>query len=262
MTGEKPAKSLRAAVEDGDLAAVARMLARKKPDLADSGGFMGMTLLHVAADEGHAEIAALLCAAGAPLNLPCEGYHWTPLHYAATCGHALVVEVLIAAGADIEVRDGCRETPLHAAAHAGEAPVVEKLLAAGAKIEARDKFGRTPLALAIEMPLNTAAARKLVAAGASLSATDDAGNTLLHAAARRKSAAMAGYLIANGRCGDALSTNEAWESPISLWPKIMGLPEWTVLQEARKKELDMEAIKEALARVRRLGSLRPKSPTM
>src|SRR5262245_32676327 len=61
------------------------------------------TVLHVAARQGFAELAAMLLAAGAQVNAP-DASAETPLHTAAHYGHDDVAAVLLAAGAAVDAR--------------------------------------------------------------------------------------------------------------------------------------------------------------
>lgn len=75
---------------------------------ADVNGksFIAQAPLHVAAEEGHKEIAELLTAKGADHD-PSDKWGWTPLHEAAGTNSKEtkeIVEHLIANGADVNAR--------------------------------------------------------------------------------------------------------------------------------------------------------------
>ncbi|MFL5240713.1 MAG: ankyrin repeat domain-containing protein [Gemmataceae bacterium] len=141
-------------------------------------GLRGQTLLHDAALAGEAELAAVLIRAGAsPDAKEAEGH--TPL-YRASMGD--VARVLLAAGAAVDVASGpTRGTPLHQAARRGYVSVAQALLDHGATINARDAKGETPLRRAVNcrqieiVPL-------LVQHGADPHAADRRGVTPLDAA--------------------------------------------------------------------------------
>ena len=150
----------------------------------------GMSPLHWAALHGRTEIAKLLIAKGAKIDMV-NVNGATPLHVAATYGSLDVVKVLLACGADVNVRqkddygyatalqsaivgDSSLEkftaivklllehdadpniptkggySPLGTAAFRGRIDMVKLLIAHGAKINSRDKDGNTPLKLAIK----------------------------------------------------------------------------------------------------------------
>jgi hemoglobin len=109
-------------------------------------GLRGQTLLHEAAMAGEAELAAVLIRAGAdPDAREPEGH--TSLYRART---GEVARVLLAAGAAVDVVSGpTRGTALHQAARHGCVSVVQALLEYGAAIDARDAKGQTPLRRAV-----------------------------------------------------------------------------------------------------------------
>ena len=73
---------------------------------------LGWTPLQVAAQEGLNEIAELLIATGADVNVKRGDTGWTLLHYAACDGHKEVIELLIVKGADVNAKNRGGETPL------------------------------------------------------------------------------------------------------------------------------------------------------
>lgn len=72
--------------------------------------------------------------------------HWTPLHLAAVDGHADVAEFLLANRADVNVKDSRGHTPMHLAIEARHLDVVEVLRYYGGWDDSppREKNGRTP----------------------------------------------------------------------------------------------------------------------
>ena len=105
-------------------------------------GLRHQTLLHDAALMGEAELAAVLIRSGAdPDAKETEGH--TPLYRASTGD---VARVLLAAGATVDVTSGpTRGTPLHQAARRGYVSVAQALLDHGATVDARDAKEQTPL---------------------------------------------------------------------------------------------------------------------
>jgi truncated hemoglobin YjbI len=141
-------------------------------------GLRGQTLLHDAAMNGEAELAAVLIRLGAgPDAKEVEGH--TPLYRASTGD---VARVLLAAGATADVASGpTRGTALHQAARRGSVSVAEALLDHGATIDARDAKGQTPLRRAVNCR-QLQIVRLLVRHGADPYAADRRGVTPLDVA--------------------------------------------------------------------------------
>jgi ankyrin repeat protein len=74
----------------------------------------------------------------------------TPLLYAARDGRLEVARVLVAAGADLELGDGNNIRPLLMAALNGQIDVARLLVEKGANVNADDFWGRSPLWAAVE----------------------------------------------------------------------------------------------------------------
>ena len=87
----------------------------------------GGTPLHVAAFQGHADVARALLEAGASMDAV-DKQGRTPLHWAAVRGHAVVARALLEAGASVDAVDKEGDTPLHLAADLGHAEVSTALL--------------------------------------------------------------------------------------------------------------------------------------
>jgi len=134
------------AVWDNDLAAVRRLavdrhLASSYEDASD-----GTTLLALACQQGHEEIALHLVEQGADVNA-CTGERWSPLALATQGLCADAVEALAAAGADLEHECPGGLTALGVATQHGSGDLIHILLEAGA---ATDGGNPTPLAVAAE----------------------------------------------------------------------------------------------------------------
>ncbi len=152
------------AAERGDLAEV-RSLLRAGADV-NAAQNDGMTALHWAASNGHAEIARTLLYAGATVRATTRLGGYTPLHLAARSGDTEIAGILLDAGADPGAFTATGVTAMHFAADADAGGVVEALVERGANVDARDGFSeRTPLMFAAVRGAD-AAVQALLDAGA------------------------------------------------------------------------------------------------
>jgi CDP-diacylglycerol--serine O-phosphatidyltransferase len=127
---EKQYQSLRDAIDEGNMPALARMLQATPPDALAGDG--GRSILMVAVEESNVPAIELLLARGAkPDHHDDRGV--TALSLAAQMGFQEAVEVLLAAGADPNVRDADGLTPLDIAEEHGSNDIVAALLRAGAR---------------------------------------------------------------------------------------------------------------------------------
>jgi ankyrin repeat protein len=108
----------------------------------------GLTPLHLAVVNGHKDVAKLLLANKAAINVKSREGH-TPLHLAARMGHKDVAELLLTGKAEVNAKNIFGQTPLHDAARNGRKDMAELLLAHGAEVNAKDIFDETLLHLAV-----------------------------------------------------------------------------------------------------------------
>ena len=107
--------------------------------------------IHQAAEDGNIEAVKQHLAAGTDVNLKNQDdYGLTPLQYAVGLGHKEIAELLIAKGADVNMKDNNGGTPLHFAAGYGHKEASELLIANGADVNAQLDAGNTPLDEAIK----------------------------------------------------------------------------------------------------------------
>lgn len=95
---------------DGDVVAVSTELT-KFPDEVNLREDDGLTPLHLAAENCHTNVVALLLDRGAAINTVAKDKA-TPLHLAAQEGCTDVVALLLARGARVNERDDQERTPL------------------------------------------------------------------------------------------------------------------------------------------------------
>ena len=145
----KPDINIQIATRTGNIEAVKQHIAAGT-DVNAEGGFNERKPLHLAAYEGHKQIAELLISKGADVNAK-DKSGWTPLALATiySVGHKEIVELLIAEGADVNVKGDRDATPLHGAASRGHKQIAELLIAKGADVNAKAFGDATPLFYAI-----------------------------------------------------------------------------------------------------------------
>jgi ankyrin repeat protein len=182
-------------------------------------GYNKQPPLHIAVQFGSKEIAELLIANGADVNM-ISGYKMeAPLHIAAKKSKKEMAELLISNGANLDAFDGGTfgYTPLHWALNQGHEEVVELLITKGANVMAKSKAG---------FPLGVAAAvgpkrmvERLIDAGANVvNSKSDSGYNPLHDAASSGHVEIVEFLIAKG-CdvnAKALDILNKEETPLDL----------------------------------------------
>jgi cytohesin len=185
------------AVAAGDVRAVRRALTDgAQPNTRRDGA----TALHVAVHDGHLEIAALLLAQGADVELRDGYFDHTPLELSLGGVRLEMVELLLARGADVNARGHKRRTPLFTAAFNADPAFVKLLVRQGAQVNAQDDKGYTALYYAaVKHGLHEGVAAALLAAGADLR---PAGNPprepLLHVVAGSPRPGVVAALLVHG----------------------------------------------------------------
>ena len=125
-------------------------------DARESGRYYKRTALMIATTDGRLELAKLLYANGADVNLD-GGNHdgndvgrgWTALQYAGVADRLELVGWLLDSGAELDAEWEAGKTALWEAAYWGRPDVVELLLSRGAKTETYENSGGTPLHAAV-----------------------------------------------------------------------------------------------------------------
>ncbi|MBE9123192.1 ankyrin repeat domain-containing protein [Tychonema sp. LEGE 07199] len=172
----------------------------------------GDTPLHLAVDQGSQDIAELLIANGARVNVRNENGQ-TPLYRAIAIGHNEIAALLINNGTDVNNIDGSGTTPLHKAAHYGTVKILKLLIAKGAEINIQDNQTKTPLDIAVDLKLQDTVAL-LISKNPDVNSEDKEGRTLLHIAVDFKLENVAKKLIAKGAFVNA--KNNLLQTPLHL----------------------------------------------
>lgn len=123
-------KTLDQAVVDGDIERVKTEIAAGVD--INSKNRMGWTLLYIAINKKHTEIAKLLIEKGADVNIR-DNRGRAPIHLAVETGQKEIVEALIAKGADINVMDARADNALTLARKSNNKEITDLLLKNGAK---------------------------------------------------------------------------------------------------------------------------------
>ena len=137
----------------GDIAQVVELLKEAKNrgiDVVHQKDQYTRTPLHVAAINGHLQIATLLIENGAQLEAVCEQHdNYTALQFACKEGKNEMVAFLVNIGANVNtISRDLRTTPLHLAVERCDVTSVQLLLNKGANLSATNAEGKTPMIIA------------------------------------------------------------------------------------------------------------------
>jgi hypothetical protein len=133
------------AARSGDLEKV-KSLVKEHPDLVSSQDELyGQTPLHIAAFNGHKDVAEFLLANGADVNAKAKNGS-TPLHLAAAKGYNGIVELLLANKADVNALDNEGWSPMHSAIFWRQQGTADLLAAKGGKELPAPRQPRQPAA--------------------------------------------------------------------------------------------------------------------
>ncbi len=195
---------LHAAAHQGDLAAMARLLAASvsRPGDLDARDGNGRTPVHVAAFARQRDAIVMLAKAGANLE-SLENDRYDAVTIAAVADDEQTLRTLLALGASAKLTTSVYDgTALIAAAHLGHDGVVRQLIAAGAPLDHVNNLHWTAVIESIVLgnggPRHQETLRALLASGASTRLTDRSGSTPLQLAKARGYQAMVQLLERHG----------------------------------------------------------------
>ncbi len=192
VDGETPYGSALTFAEMGPNPEVTRFLLEKGADV-NARRPDGITVLMLAARNGHTAIARELLSRKADLNAR-DNDGATALMYAARDGRTETARFLLDQGAPVDGVDSQGRTALMGAAVNGHADTVRMLLERGARVNARDKQGRTALLIAAAYGDHPEVIRALLDGGADRQLTDSRHRTALALATARRHTASAALL--------------------------------------------------------------------
>ncbi|MFZ5979648.1 MAG: ankyrin repeat domain-containing protein [Candidatus Zixiibacteriota bacterium] len=135
------------AAEQGDSLTIARAV-EENPQLLTAVDDRGYGLLHQAAYNNHRDMAEMLLARGADIDIR-SGSGSTPLHGAAFYGHADMVRLLLEKGARIDIANAGGYTALLSAGAGNHGDIVRMLVERGAEVNVVGNDRRTALYQAV-----------------------------------------------------------------------------------------------------------------
>lgn len=142
------ARDIRAAIKDGDLKKVIKLIGTDKESLNFFTGVFG-TWLHVAASNGKMNIVKYLIELGIDVNKRSGTYDGNALNEAASEGHVEIVRYLLLCGSQLDVSEPQRN-PLFGAITDGYVEIAKLLIESGIDIHVKYENNRDALAYAVE----------------------------------------------------------------------------------------------------------------
>uniref|UniRef100_A0A0B6ZR90 SOCS box domain-containing protein n=2 Tax=Arion vulgaris TaxID=1028688 RepID=A0A0B6ZR90_9EUPU len=155
-----------------------RCLLQKGSGDPNARNVSGYTPMFLAVKEGHHEVLAVLCDAGAKVDSRVGNS--TALHVAAKMGKDECLEILLERGCSINVVDSTSSTALILAVKGKHYVAIANLIRSGCNLDSRDDQGRTALHYACHTAV---AVDQLLKAGARVNICDNQGCTPLLMAA-------------------------------------------------------------------------------
>ena len=194
--GKAKITALMVASRKRQLAAVEALLRTASAAMLDAQSASGYTALHLAAEEGDAQIVEALLARDASVALV-DADGWTALMRACYMDHAPCAKLLLEASADAKTARPDGSTALKVACMLGHVDCAKLLLEKGADVAHVDCSGATPLEWACQTG-HADCARLLLDKGANLAHVDSRGDTALMPACQNGHADCARLLLDKG----------------------------------------------------------------
>lgn len=182
----------------GDCARLQKMLTKDR-SLANARNGSDAAFLRPLPEKFKDSLDSLLDETGFTVPFENRGNE-TPLHISAQYGHLDAAALLIKNGAEVNAADSSGDTPLH---YAKTKVIAELLIAHGASISAKNNSGFTPLHYVRALSQSIEIGRLLIENGADANAKSAAGLTPLHFAADRNYLSFAELLLSSGADPDA-----------------------------------------------------------
>ena len=157
----------------------------------------GMTLLMVAAQNGHLELCEMLIGSGADVNISNSVTGDTSLIYATEAGQTTCVSKLSEFHVNLNIQGKNGDTALINAARNGNEDCLRVLIDKGVNLNIQNNNGNTALIAAVHR-FQFQCAVQLIRAGADVNLIDNQGNTAIVLAARKGQVDFAQKLIAAG----------------------------------------------------------------
>lgn len=144
--------SIGMAVGDNHLKCVRNILKLRKINLNKQYCDAGLTLLHIAAEQGNLEVTECLVGHGADIHGR-NANNSKPIQSAAREGRINIVEYYLQKGLNVNEPGLGNETPLHSAAATNQSTMVNYLLSKGANANAVNKEQLKPIDIAVYLSL-------------------------------------------------------------------------------------------------------------
>ena len=171
------------------------------PDVNARSFLDGVSALHLASRDGHAEVARVLLEHGADVNAQARDGQ-TALHRASRIGQVEIVRMLLKHGASTSAGDADKSTPLHLASKRGDVEIIRILLEHDADVNVQSVGGWTALHHA-SLGGHKEVTRFLLECDADVNAQDEEGWTALHHSSRGGHMAVTRSLLDHGANANA-----------------------------------------------------------